>query len=871
MTDQSSQNKIETSVTEAKVIWSEDQYLFSEEFDDFYFSSDDGLQETIYVFLQANNIHERFRKTWERWEQFAQSELVEKNNTKVASAHLSQPKSDSTFQSFNIIETGFGTGLSFLATAQAWSEARDTVLQATKNSFNNSDISDFSHSTPSPHIPHLHFISIEKFPLTKEVINRALEPWPELEEFRHALVKQYPEITKGFHRIHFDEFNLTLTLVFDDVSEALPQLDCHVNAWYLDGFAPAKNPDMWDETLFKNMTRLSHQTKANENETTFATFTAATMINRSLAGSGFKVKKQSGFGKKREMLKGHYIGMTGPQPSPYFYNKPWFTLPNRSNLASGEGVEEFNQPSELSKQKSTKSSNEQCAVVVGGGLAGASTAYALAKRGWKVTVIEKNSIASGASGNSQGVLYAKLSADSSSHGAFYLAGYLYSLNLLNHQLDGVDWQSCGVLQLALSEKEETRQQKFLSQAQLPTSVVHGVNRKEATTLANSDIPSGGLFFPNGGWVNPPSLCRALLNHPNISILEHTSASEYQFISEEDRWSLKLSKTTTTKSSTIKAPTIKAPTVKAPTTHTEQDQSFEILSTSHLIICSAYESIDDQELLASERTNSLSDDVSNKSPRKGPRKNPIVPHWALPIKAIRGQVSTKDIEQSSHTKGNATTADQHAHDSGLVGLHTKEENLKDRIIKDGNINKQLTNDPIKSNAASLATVICGKGYVSPLWQNQLNFGATFDLNSTDQSPNQGDHQKNLDMLKQQAPDLGREVETDNILNSLVGRVGFRCSSPDYMPIAGPLADFDSLLTTYTRLRKKADEQFYQPPQYQPGLFINIGHGSRGLISAPLCGEIIACQLNNEPLPIEQDLANRLHPSRFVIRNMIRNKL
>ena len=177
-----------------------------------------------------------------------------------------------TGRDFTIFETGFGTGLNFLCAWRLWNETN-----AGKK---------------------LHFISVEKFPLSKAEIEDALGIWREnFPEEMAALLKKYPGNLSGTHRIVMGE-NCMLTLIFDDVNEAVPKLNETVDCWFLDGFRPASNPDMWSEVVFNNMARMSSR------GATFATFTAAGFVKRGLAAAGFDVKKIQGYGRKRDMLVG---------------------------------------------------------------------------------------------------------------------------------------------------------------------------------------------------------------------------------------------------------------------------------------------------------------------------------------------------------------------------------------------------------------------------------------------------------------------------------------------------------------------------------------------------------------------------------------
>lgn len=249
----------------------------SEIFDDVYFSAENGLAETQHVFLDGNNLPEN----WKHKDRFV------------------------------IAETGFGTGLNFLS---AWKLFDETC---SKNQT-------------------LHFISIEKYPLEPDEIYEYLHPLlssraersvsevkskdliksDEEEDpstslhsgrdnkiswlnYLEKLCAHYPLKLPGFHRVHVKE-NITLTLIFDDINEALPRLNAQIDCWFLDGFKPSTNPQMWSEILFKEMNRLSKP------GATFATFTAAGAVKRGLQNAGFNVQKVPGFGRKREMLTGEF-------------------------------------------------------------------------------------------------------------------------------------------------------------------------------------------------------------------------------------------------------------------------------------------------------------------------------------------------------------------------------------------------------------------------------------------------------------------------------------------------------------------------------------------------------------------------------------
>ncbi|GLR65209.1 bifunctional tRNA (5-methylaminomethyl-2-thiouridine)(34)-methyltransferase MnmD/FAD-dependent 5-carboxymethylaminomethyl-2-thiouridine(34) oxidoreductase MnmC [Marinospirillum insulare] len=225
----------------------------AESFDDVYFSRDQGIAESNYVFLQQNNLPER----WQTW----QAE-----------------------RAFVMGETGFGTGLNLLV-------AMASFLKT------------------APVTARLHWISTELYPLTPEDLKQAHAFWPELAEYAELLQKNYPLPISGFHRLNLHP-RITLDLLLGDAATNLSGLAGRVDAWCLDGFAPSKNPSMWTDNLFSAIGQ------ASDLGTTFATFTAAGLVRRGLAKVGFQVKKVKGFGRKREMLRGIFSELPATKDTP---------------------------------------------------------------------------------------------------------------------------------------------------------------------------------------------------------------------------------------------------------------------------------------------------------------------------------------------------------------------------------------------------------------------------------------------------------------------------------------------------------------------------------------------------------------------------
>jgi len=237
------------SSNNAVVEWRDGQ-PFASNFQDVYFSSDNGLQETEYVFLQGNDLSNRWKKPY--------------------------------YNSFTIAETGFGTGLNFLCATKLW-------------------------LSTAPKKATLHFISVEKYPLSLNDLTRALHCWPELKELTEPLLANYKNLLNGKNYLSFYNNRVRLSLLIGDATMCFAKFSNSrnvqlIDAWFLDGFSPSKNPDMWQPALFAQMASISNV------ETTFATFSSASEVRRGLMMAGFEVKKQTGFGKKREMLRGRFLG-----------------------------------------------------------------------------------------------------------------------------------------------------------------------------------------------------------------------------------------------------------------------------------------------------------------------------------------------------------------------------------------------------------------------------------------------------------------------------------------------------------------------------------------------------------------------------------
>jgi len=387
-----------------------DGTLYSPQFDDVYASAAGTLAETRHVFLQGNGLPERWRNC----------------------------------ERFTVIETGFGAGLNFLATWQAWRES-------------------------APWHARLHFVSVEKHPFACTDLAAIHVRFPELVAMSGELLACYPLLLPGFHRLHLDQVRVTLTLLFGEAAVMLNQLEANADAFYLDGFAPARNPQMWSEAVFAELARLAAP------GATVATYSVAAAVRRGLAKAGFAVAKRQGSAGKREMLAGRFAGNGSANESP----------------------------------------TDKRAVVIGAGLAGSGCAQRLAERGWAVEIIERHAApAQEASGNPAGLVRPVFSLDWNTHSRFTSAAFLYALRhhaALSGAGGALIQGTGGVLQLARDDNHLGKLQRILEQFALPPALVQLMATPQATELAGATVAGPGCWFPEASWVKPESICRANLD------------------------------------------------------------------------------------------------------------------------------------------------------------------------------------------------------------------------------------------------------------------------------------------------------------------------------------------------------------------------
>ncbi|WP_345812379.1 bifunctional tRNA (5-methylaminomethyl-2-thiouridine)(34)-methyltransferase MnmD/FAD-dependent 5-carboxymethylaminomethyl-2-thiouridine(34) oxidoreductase MnmC [Paraburkholderia sp. PREW-6R] len=390
---------------------------YSPLYNDIYHSAVGGLEQAHYVFLRGNALPDRW------------------HGRRV----------------FTVLETGFGMGINFLVTWAAW-------------------------QADPARCERLHFVSTEKHPFTpgdlRSVYAATLSD-PRIAALAQTLVDAWPMLVPGTHRLEFEGGRVVLTLVFGDVQTSLPVLRLRADAFYLDGFSPARNPEMWAPAVFRSLARMAGE------GATFATYSSAGDIKRALLQNGFVYQKVDGFGWKRAMLVGHF------EPR-------WRVRRHEPPLPFA--------------------SEERHAIVIGAGLAGCAVIERLAARGWRVTSLERHgSVAQEASGNPAGVFHPMISRDDSVASRVTRAGFLYALKRwadLERSGHAPLRGGHGLLQIAADDEEARLMVEAIAALGYPPDYVTPVSLAQAERLAGMPLARAGWLFPSGGWIDPASLCAA---------------------------------------------------------------------------------------------------------------------------------------------------------------------------------------------------------------------------------------------------------------------------------------------------------------------------------------------------------------------------
>lgn len=379
------------------------------------------------------------------------------------------------------------------------------------------------------------------------------------------------------------------------------------------------------------------------------------------------------------------------------------------------------------------------AIVIGGGIAGCSTAYYLAREGVEVTLLESASqLAAGASGNPLAMLHPKISLKPDAQSALNLAGFDFTLSLIEQLSNKADlFDACGQVQLAPNAREADKQEKiaqiidFIKKSQAELNQISGIKLKQ-----------NGIFLPRAGWLKPGLLCQTLTQQPNIAVLTNQTAQRIQ--ASQNGWQV-----------------------------STQNQTFQ---ADNVVICNAND-VTQFGFCASAR-----------------------------ITPVRGQVNWFAASAASQ---------------------------------------------------ALKTIVCSDHYLSPAVDGMHSIGSTYTPNSVDTSIQIQDTQANLNALKRISPDIFAQLSAQQTS----ARAALRSQTLDYLPLAGQVLNEEKLGATPPRYNAQPETL----PWLQ-GLFINAGHGSKGMITAPICAKLIASLIAQNTPPVDATLASKLNPSRFALREL-----
>ncbi len=391
-------------VSPALLAWDQDGVPRSETYGDVYFSVADGLAESLAVFLEGCGLP-------------------------LAWANRSH---------FVVAELGFGTGLNILALLQLW-------------------------QADGPKTGHLHIFSIEAHPLTADEAARALSTWPELADLSAQLIAQWPGQARGFHRIDLPHLRVVIDVAVMEVEEALSSWTGMADAWFLDGFSPAVNPQMWrDAVLALVAARSAPGARA-------ATFTVAGSVRRGLAAQGFSVEKRPGFGRKRERLEAVWPGLR-----------------------------------QIGFRKVPPT-----VAVIGAGIAGAALLRAFSRAGLAVHLFEAEQAGAGASGNPAALMTPRLDAGGGVAGMLHAQAYRHALRVYHDETPQAILSE-GVMQLETAPADSRRFDIIAEQDLFEPQDFERLDAAQSSDRLGESALVGGLWMARALSLEPSSILKAWL-------------------------------------------------------------------------------------------------------------------------------------------------------------------------------------------------------------------------------------------------------------------------------------------------------------------------------------------------------------------------
>lgn len=715
------------------------------DFGDRYFHPEDGAGESRYVFLAQNQLPERFSAL-------------------------------KAYDTFSIVETGFGTGLNCLEVIALFKKA-------------------------APAQARLQIISCDKHPLLKKDLRQASTQWPHLAQAYTELIAHYPPLIRGTHCIRWSDPRIQLQLWWTDINTMLTELVAPVDAWFLDGFAPSRNPEMWSEHLFNHMQRL-----AKPQQTSFATFTAASAVRRGLAAVGFDVTRAKGYGHKRHMLQGYFEAIPS-EASPAatdtntntqlkaehhksrrkvarkkpLANPPWFEVPVSSALSAPSVAT-------TTTTTTTKPQPPLTLAVVGAGIAGLTTAFLLKEAGYDVTLYDRaHTHTQGGSGNPQAVLYTRLSAIDQAHNRFHNSAFQCAINQLERLQQRPNFE--GFTQCGNLEKLKAAQIQ-----QWADDLKHCFLDPDWVTLAApTDHPltptETVLSFPRAGWFSP-----AILAHSLISLADIPTYFNHQI------------------------------TALNPVSETED------------------------HLASSTST----------------QPSPNTLHTAL--NKTRWDICWKNTADN--------TAGTHSYDGIILCCPDSIAQLCPTFLTHLRpLPGQVNQVPATPLSRSITQVLTGPCSFLPEKDGYHTIGSTYRPQSTDAQIRSTDSEKNHSQLATLTPELAEHYrqhygEHQQNIHDAPARAATRWNTKDYLPLVGPIPDWAYYTHTYGAMGQLQRRTWSTLPtaRYQPNIWVNTGHGSRGFTQSWISAELLLAYISGTQPPLDCATRNALHPARYFMRTL-----
>ncbi len=459
---------------------------FSSAFGDVYHPRAGAFAQAEHVFLAGNGLPQR-------WDDRL-------HNGVTAGAQV---------QRFVVLETGFGLGNNFLATWTCWKRWRARLSEAERNALE------------------LEFVSIELHPFTRPDMAQAhaQSPCPEMAQ---QLLSQWPPLTPNLHTLRFEHDALTLRLALGSARLWLRELVMEADALYLDGFAPARNPQLWEPGVFKALARLAAPGAS------LATWSAARAVRDGLRSAGFNVQKAPGSGGKRDITLAQYAPRHS-RPS---------ALRSRGQLNTDRGAQPMDerqwlQRAALRLEAGMQPPSKPDVWVVGAGLAGCSIAWTLASQGLRVGLLDAGpEPAGGASGNPAGLFHGVVHGEDAPHARLHRAAALQASALATEAIQAwhVPGALSGLLRLA-PEASADELRELLARSGLPAEYVHAVSQSDAARISAWPLHAPGWLFPGGGWLNPAQLCRAFVHQAGPGVQFRGGVSVARLRRQEDVWQL----------------------------------------------------------------------------------------------------------------------------------------------------------------------------------------------------------------------------------------------------------------------------------------------------------------------------------------------